>query len=51
MAEHPNVARIRDGYAAFAKGDFAALNELFADDIVLARRRTESAGEGLPRTR
>ena len=34
MAEHPNVARIRDGYAAFAKGDFAALNELFADDIV-----------------
>ena len=24
MAEHPNVTRIRDGYAAFAKGDFAA---------------------------
>ena len=34
MAEHPNVARIRDGYAAFAKGDFAILNELFAEDLV-----------------
>jgi uncharacterized protein len=33
MAEHPNVARIRDGYAAFAKGDFAVLNDLFAEDI------------------
>jgi ketosteroid isomerase-like protein len=41
MAEHPNVARIRDGYAAFAKGDFATLTEgsfhldlhtVFADD-------------------
>ncbi|MGH7609462.1 MAG: nuclear transport factor 2 family protein [Candidatus Dormibacteria bacterium] len=34
MAEHPNVARIRDGYAAFSTGDFAALNEMFADDIL-----------------
>jgi uncharacterized protein len=34
MAEHPNVARIRDGYAAFAKGDFAVLNDLFDGDIV-----------------
>lgn len=34
MAEHPNVARIRDGYTAFAKGDFAALNELFAEDLL-----------------
>jgi len=34
MAEHSNVARIRDGYAAFAKGDFAALNDLFAEDVV-----------------
>jgi ketosteroid isomerase-like protein len=33
MAEHPNVARIRDGYAAFAKGDFAILNDLFAGDM------------------
>jgi uncharacterized protein len=34
MAEHPNVARIKDGYAAFAKGDFAALNDLFAENMV-----------------
>lgn len=34
MAEHLNVARIWDGYAAFATGDLSALNELFADDIV-----------------
>ena len=34
MAEHPNVARIRDGYAAFAKGDFAVLNDLFAEDVL-----------------
>jgi ketosteroid isomerase-like protein len=34
MAEHPNVARIRDGYAAFAKGDFDVLTDLFADNIV-----------------
>lgn len=34
MAEHPNIARLREGYAAFGKGDFAALNELFAEDVV-----------------
>jgi len=34
MAEHPNVARLKDGYAAFAKGDFAVLNELFAEDLL-----------------
>ena len=34
MAEHPNVARIRDGYAAFAKGDFAVPTELFAEDLL-----------------
>ena len=33
MPEHPNVARLRDGYAAFGKGDFAALDDLFAEDI------------------
>lgn len=33
MAEHSNVARIRDGYAAFAKGDFGVLNDLFAEDL------------------
>jgi uncharacterized protein len=34
MAEHPNVTRIKDGYAAFAKGDFAVLNDLFAEDLL-----------------
>ena len=34
MAEHPNVARLRDGYAAFAKGDLAVLDDLFADDLL-----------------
>jgi uncharacterized protein len=34
MTEHSNVARLRDGYAAFSKGDFAVLNDLFADDVV-----------------
>jgi ketosteroid isomerase-like protein len=34
MAGHPNVARIMDGYAAFAKGDFAVLNDLFAEDVL-----------------
>jgi hypothetical protein len=33
MAEHPNVARIRDGYAAFAKGDLVILNDFFAEDV------------------
>ena len=34
MAEHPNVARIRDGYAAFAKGDSTVLTDLFAEDLL-----------------
>jgi len=34
MAEHPNAVRIRDGYAAFAKGDFAVLDDLLAEDLV-----------------
>jgi uncharacterized protein len=34
MAGHPNVARIKDGYAAFAKGDFTVLNDLFAEDLL-----------------
>ena len=33
MADHPNLQRMRDGYAAFAKGDLAAFDELWADDI------------------
>ena len=35
MAEHPNVALMRKGYEAFAKGDMAALTGLFAEDVVL----------------
>jgi len=34
MAEHPNVTLIKDGYAAFAKGDLAVLNDLFAEDLL-----------------
>jgi ketosteroid isomerase-like protein len=34
MAEHPYVALIKDGYAAFVKGDFAALNDIFAEDLL-----------------
>lgn len=46
MAEHPNVARIKDGYAALAKGDFAALDDLFAEDLLWhAAGRNRLAGE------
>ncbi len=46
MAGHPNVARIRDGYAAFAKGDFAVLNDLFAEDLLWHEPgRNQLAGE------
>jgi uncharacterized protein len=31
---HPNVDLVQRGYEAFAAGDIATLNELFADDIV-----------------
>ena len=34
MAEHPNVARIKDVYAAMGEGDFATLNDMFAEDLV-----------------
>ncbi len=33
MSEHPNVARVRDGYEAFGKGDLAALDDLLAEDV------------------
>jgi ketosteroid isomerase-like protein len=46
MVEHSNVARIRDGYAAFSKGDFAALNDFFAEDILWhVGGRTQLAGD------
>ena len=34
MAEHPNATMIRKGYAAFATGDMATLDTLFAEDVV-----------------
>ena len=34
MAEHPNVARIKDAYAAFAKGDLAVLEDFFAEGVL-----------------
>ena len=34
MAEHPNAALLRKGYEAFAKGDIAAITDMFAEDMV-----------------
>ena len=34
MAEHPNVGRVRDAYAAFAAGDLDAALKEVADDAV-----------------
>jgi len=42
---HPNEELVRRGYQAFATGDMATLNELFADDIVWhAPGRSQLAG-------
>jgi uncharacterized protein len=46
MAEHPNVTRIKDAYAAFAKGDLAVLEDFFADDVLWHNiGRNQLAGE------
>ena len=34
MDEHPNVQRLKEGYAAFKEQNFEKISELFADDIV-----------------
>jgi ketosteroid isomerase-like protein len=34
MTDHPNLATARTGYEAFARGDLAAVSDLFSDDIV-----------------
>ena len=34
MSEHPNVTLLRKGYEAFAKGDIAAITDMFAEDMV-----------------
>jgi uncharacterized protein len=50
MTGHPNVERISDGYAAFAKADFVALNDLFAEDVVWHESgRNQLSGEYLGR--
>jgi ketosteroid isomerase-like protein len=33
MADHPNIQRLRQGYAAYAKGDLATLRGMLADDV------------------
>ena len=51
MAEHPNAVRIRDGYAAFATGDFGVLNDLLAEDLVWHHGgRSQLAGDYRGRT-
>lgn len=34
MPDHSDAARLGDGYAAFSKEDFVALNDFFAEDIL-----------------
>jgi hypothetical protein len=34
MTDHPNLTTARTGYEAFARGDLAAVSDLFSDDIV-----------------
>jgi ketosteroid isomerase-like protein len=34
VGEHPNVERVRDGFAAFNRGDVEAMRPFIADDIV-----------------
>jgi ketosteroid isomerase-like protein len=34
MADHPNATLLKNGYAAFERGDMAALTELFSPDVV-----------------
>jgi hypothetical protein len=34
MTDHPNLQIARAGYEAFARGDLAAVSDLFSDDIV-----------------
>lgn len=51
MAEHPNVERLRDAYTAFAKGDLAAFDELWTDDItwhIPGRSQLAGTYEGRP---
>jgi uncharacterized protein len=33
MSDHPNLARMREGYTAYSKGDLAAMTELLREDV------------------
>ena len=33
MAEHPHITLVRNGYAAFSRGDVTTLRQLFAADV------------------
>lgn len=46
MAEHPNAARIRSAYAAFAGGDLSTLNDYFAEDVLFhVQGRNQLSGD------
>jgi hypothetical protein len=48
MTEHPNVERLRRGYAAYATGDLATLRGLLADDehaVALLEGAAERSGK------
>jgi hypothetical protein len=34
VTEHPNAARVREGFAAWNRGDFDTVREYLADDVV-----------------
>jgi ketosteroid isomerase-like protein len=34
MSEHPHIARMRDAYLAFGKGDLAALQEIWSPELL-----------------
>ena len=48
MAEHPNVAGVGDG-DALAKGDFAALTDLLAEDLVWHQGQRDRQAPLVPR--
>jgi uncharacterized protein len=50
MADHPNVGRLRSGYEAYARGDLATLQGMFADTITfhfLGHTQLSGAYKGL----
>ena len=46
MAEHPNVERLRKGYAAYSSGDMETITELFDESILWhVAGRSQLAGD------